>query len=247
MMSRELILDTNVVLADVFQESSTLQSVEAMKAEARRSAVGLLITKTVKKESVDTLGKEMLSLSETLRELRDFVLGKKRGAEQDDYKVMVQEKDLDIVQEYFRTKMYTVRKAMGRKERLRRLMEYVVAIFHAIKEERPAAELFTEANVGIVRLDTEFTTTLETYKRNVAPYAAREGEVRLMKRKLKIKNTKDVRILIESAQYHTRKNPRTVFTTLDSGDIMNSAPLIETHLQLKVRDPLLAVNEVIRL
>ena len=123
----------------------------------------------------------------------------------------------------------------------------VVGIFLAFLVDMAADDLFNEAKFGFVWLDTEFTTTLETYKRNVTPFVAREGEVRLMRRKLKIKNAKDVRILIESAQYHARKNPRTVFTTLDSGDIMNSAPLVEAHLQLKVRDPLVAVNEVIRL
>lgn len=68
-----------------------------------------------------------------------------------------------------------------------------------------------------------------------------------MKQKLQIPNTKDVRILIESAEYRNRKNPRTLFTTFDSGDIIKAAQLIESHLQLKVRDPLVAVSEVTQL
>lgn len=247
MKSRELILDSNVVMADVFQESTTLHSIDVMKSQARRSGVGLLITETVRKECADSLDEEMKAESQSLRDLKDFILSKKRGEERDDYKVMVREKDLGIVQEFFRLRMYAVRRSIGKRERLRRLMEYVVEIFNATQDERGVLDLFLQANMGIVRLHTEFSTTLDAYKRNIVPYSAREGQVRLMKRKLRISNTNDVKILLESAEYRDRKNPKTVFTTLDSGDIMNAAPFIETYLRLRVRDPLVAVSEVIQL
>ena len=241
---RHLILDSCVVLTDVFRSQKFGAAVEKMKRDSTKAKIPLLITVSVFEECETRVNGLMILLAKIVDELWDYMIEVHK--DQPSESRPMSQADIQEIGNFFEDAKRRYHDNVTTRDQV---AAYEVLIVDFLEEKLTSREslsqkeFFNNCMVQVQRLQHTLDGQLLTYSSNRLTYPIDNSSVQALHFKLPKIKPSDLRILLE-ANEHKKTHPKTIFISLDDHDIILEAKRIESEIGLRCATPVYAVNTV---
>lgn len=241
----EFILDSSVVLSDIFENPRYQSRITKMQGDVKRFNIDCSITPTISKECEGRLRNLYNFMNQTTAQLYQYILTRKGANIQSSIGININENDYPIIRDFFLTLVSSLHsKHATEKEKLEHIETWIVKY---LEEQLQSAQIisvdsfFAACIKEISRLISNMRVRLTSYTARCIQSQVDDALVPSLRASIpQIQNEKDLRIIAEVSEYR-HSGAKCIFVALDYRDIIINADIIERQTGIRSSDPLYAL------